>query len=342
MKFELKRIEATLDQINALNAQGMPLPDRSLILQSMLDDSVAPQLQSQTQPKPISKAAIQPFPVPKPSAPDPLPEPITVPVSATHQPAQVKPSRSGKFVPKARKMKAPVGAKLGETKPATKPAGTQSSRTKPAGTRSAGTQSAGTKPATQPVHPFPSQQNSAATPALPRSKPPSFSSHRHAVNPNLAIGLLKEVETVVIGWQMTLEQTVLEIQALYMEGPIVDGWLESHPSGSPQVMQPIGAATLRHAEIDRLMDYVEEICRAPHTPDANEALRTGYRLCGLDADGQLWSRPCPSQQVPYVSLAIARYQKLRILFAKKQSLENRLNQLIQNLTLLHGQMQDPL
>lgn len=182
--------------------------------------------------------------------------------------------------------------------------------------------------------------SSAETLPLPKSKPPSFSSHRHAVNPDLAIGLLKEVETVVRRWQLDLEQTVLEIQALYLEGPIVDGWLESHPVGSPQVMQPIGTATLRHAEIDRLMDYVEEICRMPQTLDPNEAPRTGYRLCGLDADGTLWSRPCPAEQVPYVGLAIARYQKLRILLARKQGLENRLNQLIQTLTFLHGQMQE--
>lgn len=170
----------------------------------------------------------------------------------------------------------------------------------------------------------------------PKAKPPSFSSHRHALNPNLAVGLLKEVESVVVSWQLQLEQTVLEIQALHLEGPIVDGWLESHPVGSPQVMQAMGAATLRHAEIERLMDYVEEICRAAPEPEA----RTGYRLCGLDADGQLWSRPCPAQQVPYVGLAVARYQKLRILLARQQTLETRLHRLIQNLTLLHGEMQD--
>jgi hypothetical protein len=318
MKFELKRIEATLDQINALNAQGMPLPDRSLMLQAMLADATTPQPQT----SPAGKASIQPFPVPKHPARDPLPEAASTTSPEATQP-QAKPPRNS----------TPTRTK--------RPAGTKPTAAKATAAKATGKKPAGTKPTAQSVHPFPAQRGSE-TPALPRSKPPSFSSHRHAVNPNLAIGLLKEVETVVVGWQLTLEQTVLEIQALYMEGPIVDGWLESHPSGSPQVMQPIGAATLRHAEIDRLMDYVEEICRTPHSSNLSETSRTGYRLCGLDADGQLWSRPCPSQQVPYVSLAIARYQKLRILFAKKQSLENRLNQLIQNLTLLHGEMQDPL
>jgi hypothetical protein len=320
MKFELKRIEATLDQMNALNAQEISQPEPSLILQAMRTDA-AP-LPTQTPSNPTSKVPIQPFPVPKSPEPEHLPDAVVPAWLEGNQPTQPKPSRHGK-AGSTRKVKPSAAAKPAETKPA-------------------GTKPAGTKPATKPVRPFPSQQNGSKTPPLPRPKPPSFSSHRHAVNPNLAIGLLKEVETVVVGWQLALEQTVLEIQAVYIEGPIVDGWLESHPSGSPQVTQPIGAATLRHAEIDRLMDYVEEICRTPYSTEPNETSRTGYRLCGLDADGQLWSRPCPSQQVPYVSLAIARYQKLRILFAKKQSLENRLNQLIQSLTLLHGQLQDPL
>jgi hypothetical protein len=98
-------------------------------------------------------------------------------------------------------------------------------------------------------------------------------------------------------------------------------------------------ATLRHAEIDRLMDYIEEICSVKPAP-LEETASTSYRLCGLDTDGQLWSRPCPSQQIPYVSLAIARYQKLRILLDKKQTLENRLQQLVQTLTLLHSQIED--
>jgi hypothetical protein len=178
--------------------------------------------------------------------------------------------------------------------------------------------------------------------ALPKTKPVSFSSHRHATNPDLAISLLKEIEATVVGWQLELEQVILQIQAVYAEGPIVEGWLESQSQDSPS---PQGAAALRHVEVEKLMDYVESICNGSHHNSANpttptaEDIRTGYRLCGLDADGQLWSRPCPTQQVPYVSLAIARYQKLRILLNNKQALENRLNQLIQSLTVLTGQLQ---
>jgi len=192
---------------------------------------------------------------------------------------------------------------------------------------------------TVPVQAFPVQGN-PKTPSLPRSKPPTISSHRHAANPSLAVSLLKEIEAKVIVWQQELEQIIQHIRSLYEEGPIVDGWLESHsPNSAPQVVQSVRLATLRHAEVDRLMDYIEEICNAKPAPP-EEAASTSYRLCGLDPDGQLWSRSCPAQQIPYVSLAIARYQKLRILLDKKQTLENRLQQLVQTLTLLHSQLEE--
>jgi hypothetical protein len=210
----------------------------------------------------------------------------------------------------------------------------------------------------------------AAPLALPKNKAVSVSSHRHATNPDLAITLLKDVESKVVGWQLELEQVILQIQAIYVEGPIVEGWLESQANDNNLVASAASMATLRHGDVDRLMEYVEAICQpnsasgsasgsSPVTPpsldesrshvqahvqtdaqaDSRADSRTDYRLCGLDADGQVWCRPCPAQQVPYVSLAIARYQKLRILLSKKQTLENRLNQLIQSLTLLSGQIQ---
>ncbi|MBW4661782.1 MAG: hypothetical protein KME15_24190 [Drouetiella hepatica Uher 2000/2452] len=189
-----------------------------------------------------------------------------------------------------------------------------------------------------PVQAFPVQGN-PKTLSLPRSKPPTLSSHRHAANPSLAANLLKEIEAKVTGWQQDLEQIIQQIRSLYEEGPIVEGWLESYSPGTPQIVQPDRGATLRHAEVDQLMDYIEEICSAKPAPQ-EEAIGTRYRLCGLDAEGQLWSRSCPAQQVPYVSLAIARYQKLRILLDKKQVLENRLQQLVQTLTLLHSQLEE--
>lgn len=334
MKSGLKRIEATLDRLHP-----------------QIDGEEA-SAAFKAPPHPVKPPAktIQPFPIPKespiaaPASLPPLnhPSPNRQPQAIQAQAIQSQPAQPHLIQPHL--IQPQLGQpQLGQPQPA-QPHQSSASQPSPVVRASrpiAKPRRVAARPTATPET-F-SHYNPEPQPlALPKSKPPSFSKHRHAVNPDLAVGLLKEVETVVVNWQLSLEQTVLEIQALYLDGPIVDGWLESHPYGSPQVMQPIGTATLRHAEIDRLIDYVEEICRVSPSPETGEIPRTGYRLCGLDADGQLWSRPCPAQQVPYVSLAIARYQKLRILLAKKQALENRLNQLIQNLTLLHGQIQEPL
>lgn len=186
------------------------------------------------------------------------------------------------------------------------------------------------------VQPFPAQDHCPPLPALPKFKLPSFSNHRHATNPNLVIGLLKEFEEKVVHWQTELQQTLQKIQDLYLEGPIVDGWLESS-SHQPDATV---TAKLRHAEIEHLMHYVQEICDHPQVA-SKDAIRADYRLCGLDTDGQFWSRPCPPEQLPYVSLAIARYQKLRQLLGRKQILENRLEQLAKTLINVHSQIQEP-
>ncbi|MBD2089896.1 hypothetical protein H6F67_08515 [Microcoleus sp. FACHB-1515] len=172
----------------------------------------------------------------------------------------------------------------------------------------------------------------ASLPNLPKFKPPSISSHHHAANPALAANLLKTIATKVNVWQTELQQVMRQIQALYEEGPIIDGWLDAHaPSTAAD------PSTLRHAEVDRLMDYVQEICQTPSA--AIDSSPAGYRLCGLDTDGKLWSRPCPPDQLPQVSLAIARYQKLRQLLARKQQLETQLHDLAQTLIPIQTHLQ---
>lgn len=190
-------------------------------------------------------------------------------------------------------------------------------------------------PAARSVQSFPIRQN----PAAPQPRSQSASSSHAGTHSPVAIGLLQQIETVVQQWQTELHHVTQQIQALYAEGPIVDGWLEAHSPEAYQTMQSIGASTLRHAEIEHLKEYVDAICSTPQPPFTDNQPRSGYRLCGLDADGQLWSRPCPPQQVPYVSLAIARYQKLRTLLIQKQSLDQKLTQIVKDLTLLHGQIQ---
>ncbi|NJO40368.1 MAG: hypothetical protein HC769_02065 [Cyanobacteria bacterium CRU_2_1] len=199
-----------------------------------------------------------------------------------------------------------------------------------------------TQPRSTPIAsmPFSTEESCLDLPMLPRSQSPNFNNPRHAANPSLPLTLLKDIEATVVRWQQELEAIVRQIRALYAEGPIVDGWLESHSAGSQPAVQTPGIATLRHAEVEHLMEYVEQICSADPPPIMDDIPRTDYRLCGLDADGQIWSRSCPPEQVPYVSLAIARYQKLRTLLGKKQAIENRLTHLVETLTGLHGQIKD--
>lgn len=184
------------------------------------------------------------------------------------------------------------------------------------------------------VEPFPAHKNSGKSPSLPKFKPSSFSEHRHSANPALAMNLLKEIQGVVGGWQTELQTIVRQIQDIYIDGPIVDGWLESHARQAEEE-----ATGVRRAEVDRLMDYV--LAEPLNQDDANvtyESPRTGYRLCGLNADGQFWARPCPPDQVPSISLAIARYQKLRQLLNRKHDLETRLSQLAETLVVLHSHL----
>jgi len=183
------------------------------------------------------------------------------------------------------------------------------------------------------VKPFPANKHQGKTPTLPKIKAPSFSNHRHSSNPALAMNLLKEIEDIVAGWQKELKTVLKQIQDIYIDGPIVDGWLESHLRESQQAQEVV-----RLAEDDRLMDYVKEGVNPTDAKVSYESPRTGYRLCGLDSDGQSWSRNCPSDQVPSVSVAIARYQQLRQLLSRKQELETRLSQLSETLVVMHAHL----
>ncbi|AKG22499.1 hypothetical protein [Calothrix sp. 336/3] len=185
------------------------------------------------------------------------------------------------------------------------------------------------------VQTFQVEDTEGKIPSLPKFKTPSLSSHRNGANPALAMNLLQEIQEVVAGWQTELQKIVRQVQDVYLEGPIVNGWLESYHLTKPE--ETDGKATLRHAEVDDLMNYVEEIC----TPKEknSDSKHSGYKLCGLDASGTVWSRPCPPDQVASVSMAIARYQKLRQLLGRKQYLETRLSQLAETLVVLHSHIQ---
>lgn len=167
--------------------------------------------------------------------------------------------------------------------------------------------------------------------SLPNFNPVTapVTSRRYSVNPALPMNLLKDIEGKIIQWQNSLQQIQRQIQEIYREGPLLDAWLESHE----QVFQ--GNGHTRKADSDHLMNYVEELSRQNIS---YQSPRPGYRLCGMDDTGQMWSQPCPPDQVIEVSMAIARYQKLQQLLAEKKKVEARLNQLAEGLVIIHSNL----
>lgn len=185
-----------------------------------------------------------------------------------------------------------------------------------------------------PVSAFPvARPETPKVPTLPKVATPEISRYLPGVDPDLVLNVLKEIQATILQWRSELEQIVANIQALYEEGPIIDGWLESLP---PNTSEPV---SLRHAEISDLIDYVEATSNPQRAASYHHSSsRVAYRVCGLDENGQQWERPCPPEQVPAVSLAIARYQKLRQLINRKHLLEDRLSQFASTLVMVHSQI----
>ena len=118
------------------------------------------------------------------------------------------------------------------------------------------------------------RQSSDKVPLLPKFEPGSSETCRFST-------FLQNQQIDFAASEAELQQIVRQIQDLYLEGPIVDGWLESYPQTSQLGSQAIA-----------------------------------YRLCGRDATGQTWSHHCPVNQLASVSVAIARYQKLQQLLER--------------------------
>ncbi|NEQ44276.1 MAG: hypothetical protein F6K00_12255 [Leptolyngbya sp. SIOISBB] len=162
----------------------------------------------------------------------------------------------------------------------------------------------------------------AALPLLPQAKRPSFSSHRNDANAALALDLLTDVQGAIVSWHQALRDTLLEIQQLYIAGPIVDGWLESTNRQTKQTELDEHAAVLRHGDPEQVAAYVEKLAQQSQADETTQDSQ--YRLCSLDADGQMQCQDCPPEQLGVVSQAIARNQKLRQLVSQKQYLEAKL------------------
>lgn len=149
-------------------------------------------------------------------------------------------------------------------------------------------------------------------PMLPEFQPRSIPSFSNGVSPYLAMNLLKEMEARVSGWQEELQEILQQIQDIYLEGPIIEGWLESDSQNR-----------------GRIFNY----------PSQNPEPTVGYRLVGRDKNGNLWVRPCPPGELPSVIVALARYQKLLHLLERKEQLETYLTQLAESLVVLQGHIQ---
>lgn len=195
-------------------------------------------------------------------------------------------------------------------------------------------------PTTDPhaVRPFSSAAETAqSSPLLEKIELPDAGSTdvpQQARNPGLAIGILKEIEKLLLDWQRELKELELRIQDIQLEGPVIDGWLDSQPEATSQ-----NPGFLQHADVADLQSYVEAMHQSPQA-FAKKSERVTYRLCHLDADGKVQCQECPMDQVAPVSWAIARHQKLRQLLSRKHHLELRLSQLAETLVTVHSHLKE--
>src|SRR5579883_1026740 len=174
------------------------------------------------------------------------------------------------------------------------------------------------------VQPVLADLNAVKTPTLPKLSSPAVTQPHPIADPSSAVTrALKAVETVATGWQEELRQILQQIQTVYREGPIIDGWLEAYASdqANPSVAQQSSSVGLKDGKQGPMT-----VTLPGNTSD--------YRLCGLNENGQLWFRHCPAAQVPAVSLAIARHQSLKQLLIRKQNLELQLTNLAKALTMV--------
>jgi len=145
-------------------------------------------------------------------------------------------------------------------------------------------------------------------PHFPKYKPTGLSRPQNQHSVGVVVDLLHDIEAIARQWQDQLDEIHDQITALYHQGPIIEGWLESSP-------------TAIHG-------------------DTNAGSLSSYRLCGLKDNGEVWSRPCRSEEVASISLAIHRYQQLRHFLSQKHRIEERLSQLTQSLNGLHQHLGD--
>ncbi len=153
---------------------------------------------------------------------------------------------------------------------------------------------------------------------------PKFSGLRQDANPILAAHMLQEMYKMVTEWQQELEQIERESFNITASGTVLAGWLESRTfkRGSTGTEIPTPYTT------------VDPIDLTDVDPQA------GYRLCGLDQDGKLWTRACPMAEILIVSRSLARYQQLKDLTDRKQQIEQYIRQVLEDLVHLRLKLEN--
>lgn len=122
-----------------------------------------------------------------------------------------------------------------------------------------------------------------------------------------------------------------------------------------QNLETVDVALFRHGDTNDLMNYLSALesavlengksannSSAPssatidpqvlstdsHTRSSGTGSPSKYYLCRLTSCGQIQTEHCPADQVPVLSMAIARYRRLNQLIKRKQTIETKLQAVI--------------
>jgi hypothetical protein len=155
---------------------------------------------------------------------------------------------------------------------------------------------------------------------------PKFSNLRPDANPILAAHMLQEMYKLVTEWQQELQEIELQSIEINARGPILAAWLESRT-----FKRTATGAAIPTPYVNVTVDVT-----GLNTVDPE----AGYRLCGLDEYGALWTRPCSMTEILSVSQAIARYQQLKDLNARQQQVEQHIRQILEDLVHLRMKLED--
>jgi hypothetical protein len=153
---------------------------------------------------------------------------------------------------------------------------------------------------------------------------PKFSRLRQDANPILAAHMLQEMYKLVTEWQQELQDIETQSIEINAKGLILAAWLESRTF----------KRTATGAAIPTPYVTIDASGLTTVDPEA------GYRLCGLDEYGALWTRPCSMAEILSVSQAIARYQQLKDLNTRQQQVEAHIRQILEDLVHLRMKLED--